>query len=260
MLAAGASSPQTYGSNADGAFNINNLCDGTYTLKQAARSGWEQTSPANPAEYTITITGGTVVTDKNFGNFQAAAATPTPQGTTLFINGLIDGVGSRGDNSNPDGSLSNKNPLHPTRNLKIAIYSPTNQLVNSAESTMSYSSTSGMFSGKVTLTQPLASGSYSIKATTENHLTRLLPGIQIITAMKNNQLPNATFVAGDIVNDNALNILDYNSLIDCYSDLAPATACGDEKKKTAADINDDGPVNQFDYNLLLREIATQPGE
>lgn len=31
-------------------------------------------------------------------------------------------------------------------------------------------------------------------------------------------------------------------------------------KKAAADINDDGFVNQVDYNLFLREIATQPGQ
>lgn len=31
-------------------------------------------------------------------------------------------------------------------------------------------------------------------------------------------------------------------------------------KKAAADINDDGFVNQVDYNLFLREISTQPGQ
>lgn len=31
-------------------------------------------------------------------------------------------------------------------------------------------------------------------------------------------------------------------------------------KKAAADLNDDGNVNQVDYNLFLREIATQPGQ
>ena len=30
-------------------------------------------------------------------------------------------------------------------------------------------------------------------------------------------------------------------------------------KKAATDINDDGLVNQVDYNLFLREISTQPG-
>lgn len=36
--------------------------------------------------------------------------------------------------------------------------------------------------------------------------------------------------------------------------LAPGAA------KTAADLNDDGNVNQIDYNLFLREINTQPGQ
>lgn len=89
---------------------------------------------------------------------------------------------------------------------------------------------------------------------------RLLPGIQSINAGQNNKLSDAILVAGDVVSDNKLNILDYNILIGCYSDLAPATACNDIQKKNSSDLNDDGAVNQFDYNLFIREIATQPGQ
>jgi hypothetical protein len=124
---------------------------------------------------------------------------------------------------------------------------------------MQYSSSSGSFKTTFTMTQPITTGSYTIKATTDTHLTRLVPGIQNITAGQNNELPNATFIAGDIINDNKLDILDYNTLIGCYSDLAAATSCNDTQK-TASDLNDDGAVNQFDYNLLLREIAIQPGQ
>ena len=63
----------------------------------------------------------------------------------------------------------------------------------------------------------------------------------------------------NINNDNKLDILDYNTLIGCYSDLAAATSCN-YTQKTASDLNDDGTVNQFDYNLFLRETAIQPGE
>jgi hypothetical protein len=56
-----------------------------------------------------------------------------------------------------------------------------------------------------------------------------------------------------------INILDYNILMGCYSDLSPAINCpaGEEKR---ADITDDGAVNQFDYNLFLRELINRGGQ
>lgn len=259
--------PQSFTSDKTGTYNIENLCDGTYTLKEILKAGWTQTIPTNPNEYLVNITNGSAVTGKNFGNYFQITPTPTNRPTptppvvetTLLLNGLLDGIGSRGDNSNPDGSLSNKNPLHPTRNSKVNIFDAANQLVANATGTIEYSSTSGSFTGKVLLTS-LASGNYTIKVATDNHLVRLLQGIQNIKSGQNNQLPDAIFIAGDVISDNQLNIQDYNIILGCYSDLAPATNCKDIQSKNSADLNDDGAVNQFDYNLFLREIATQPGQ
>jgi hypothetical protein len=44
------------------------------------------------------------------------------------------------------------------------------------------------------------------------------------------------------------------------SSVSPTQASVPSGKKAAADINDDGFVNQIDYNLFLREISTQPGQ
>ena len=98
-----------------------------------------------------------------------------------------------------------------------------------------------------------------IKIMTDYHLVRLLPGIITVQPGKTTTLPAVHLIAGDANNDNRLDIRDYNVLLDCYSDLAPAIACTTTKKPTT-DFNDDGSVNQFDYNLLLREISTQPGQ
>jgi Mg-chelatase subunit ChlD len=256
------SSTKIFTSDQAGSYNINNLCDGTYTLKETIKPGWTQTAPDDPNGYTFTITNGNAITDKNFGNYMnlpTGTPVPTSAGTTITLNSLLDGIGSRGDNTNPDGNLSNKNPLHPERNISINIFNTSNQLIASSTGTMQYSSSSGSFKTTFTMTQPITTGSYTIKATTDTHLTRLLPGIQNITAGQNNELPNATFIAGDIMNNNKLDILDYNTLIGCYSDLLSATSCNDTQK-TASDLNDDGAVNQFDYNLFLREIAIQPGQ
>jgi hypothetical protein len=56
-----------------------------------------------------------------------------------------------------------------------------------------------------------------------------------------------------------MNILDYNILMNCYSDLLPPVNC-DALKKGSADLTDDGQVNQYDYNLFLRELNNRGGD
>ena len=161
--------------------------------------------------------------------------------------------------TNPrNSSLSNKTPLHPQKNITVYVYNPANQLIASSSSTVNYDMTNGNFTGIADLGNNLPSGQYTIKVQSPIYLRRLITGIQTITALQSNNLPSAELVTGNINGDNALNILDYNLLIGCYSDLAAAVAC-DNTIKVFADINDDGHVNQVDYNLFLREIAVQSG-
>lgn len=54
-----------------------------------------------------------------------------------------------------------------------------------------------------------------------------------------------------------VNILNYNDIIDCYSDTTPARAC-DNEKKARADLNQDGRVNQIDYNLFITRLRQRP--
>jgi hypothetical protein len=105
----------------------------------------------------------------------------------------------------------------------------------------------------------LASGQYIIKVKSDQHLRRAISGFVTLTAGTTQQLPSVTLITGDINNDNSLNVLDYNVIIGCYSDISPATSCT-ASQKLAADINDDGSVNQFDYNLFLRELSVQTGD
>ncbi len=56
-----------------------------------------------------------------------------------------------------------------------------------------------------------------------------------------------------------MNILDYNLLIGCYSDLLPASHCP-AAIKPLADLNDDGNVNQFDYNIILKAFLNRAGD
>jgi Mg-chelatase subunit ChlD len=296
LLTGGSNTPQTFTSSSSG-FNITGLCDGSYTLKQVVQQGWRQTLPTDLNGYAITILNGNVITDRNFGNFRGNTCADgidnngnnlidaddpvchtdgnpnnpdsydpnLPEtggsGTSLSVTVFQHGIGNSGDNANPTAhSLSNKNPLTRVIPVRTFVYNINNQLVSSASGQLTYSEANGNYTGTVRTTSPLTAGPYNIRVGTERHLIRRLPGIQNIASASANSLPAVHLVTGDINDDNKLNILDYNILIDCYSDNLPAPNCSDPTKKKISDTNDDGLVNQTDYNLFLREIANQPGE
>jgi hypothetical protein len=189
--------------------------------------------------------------------------TPTPiasSSTTLSLTAFLHSIGASGDNSNPnDSRLSNKSPQHPNRPVDIYIYNNQNQLVASNSGKITYDPTKGNFTGTINIDgNILPQGNYTLKIQSPSYLRRLIPGIQTIIPLQENKLPEVTLVTGDIINDNMLNILDYNILIGCYSDLSPAKSCTDANK-ILSDLNDDGAVNQVDYNIFLREISVQTG-
>lgn len=186
--------------------------------------------------------------------------TPTvsPLTTLLSFNVFIHGIGLSGDNVNPTSTLSNKNPRHPQRTIEVQVFDNMNDLVKTANGAITYSSASGSFIGTVDIGPSFVQGIYTVKVKESTHLRRLLPGILTIIPKTENQIPDIALVAGDINNDNSINVADYNILIGCYSDLLPAISCTDSTKITS-DLNDDGAVNQLDYNLFLREISIQTG-
>lgn len=185
--------------------------------------------------------------------------TTSPDKITLSLDILLDGIGNRGDNTNPTAfSLSNKNPLNPTKKATVQIFNEANNLVASETGDVKYTSASGSFKGLITLKNSIPSGNYTVRVKVERYLQRLVPGIQNLLTGEINIIPTVGLVTGDVNNDNKLNILDYNMILTCYSDLQ-ASKC-ESAKLSQTDINDDGLVNQIDYNLFLREIITQPGE
>lgn len=190
-----------------------------------------------------------------------ATFTPVPNSTKFNLTVFIHGIGNSGDNVNPTiFSLSNKNPLTKTRAVEMSVLNTSNVVIATAAGNVVYDSVSGNFKGTVDLGQKItSSGAYNIKVKGQTHLRRLIPGIQNIIIGQTYNAPEITFIAGDVNNDNALNILDYNLLVGCYSDLAPAISCT-PTDKLLTDLNDNGSVNQFDYNLFLREITVQNGQ
>lgn len=185
----------------------------------------------------------------------------TPNSTDLNFTILLHGIGNSGDNANPTASsLSNKDPLHKTRDLTVQIYNQSNTKVfEKTDATISYNAANGNFLGTVALPTNFQTGVYTVYVQSPHYLKKRLPGILTITVNQNNTMPAVHLVTGDVKIDNALNILDYNIIIGCYSDFAPAVSCTPELKENS-DITDDGEVNQFDYNLFLRDLSVQNGD
>ncbi len=188
-----------------------------------------------------------------------SSATPTPAPTNLAFTVFLHGIGASGDSTNPNSSTSNKNPLHTDRNMIVSVIDSNNNPISEINGSMTYNSTNGNFTGSINLGTNIVSGSYIIKIKSDKYLRALVPGIQQITAGKTNNLPAVTLIAGEINGDNKLDILDYNILVGCYSDLLPPVNCN-ATTKMQSDITDDGNVNQFDYNLFLRELGVQAGQ
>lgn len=269
----GSTTPvKTLTSDANGSFSFTEVCDGTYILKPVLPSGWVQSSPTKSAGHLISIVNASSVIEKDFGLYQpvntptpfptatpSAAPTLTPTTSpsiTISFNLLLHGLGMAGDSTSPN-TKANQNPLHPKRTARVEIYNSANLLVLAKQTVITYASGSGSFNG--TIVAGLQGGLYTIKVKTDQYLRALFPGIQTLTVGQKKVLPSIALVVGDIDGNNILNILDYNILMGCYSDLLPAASCTDANK-LLADIDDDGRVNQYDYNLFLRELQNQPGQ
>jgi hypothetical protein len=124
---------------------------------------------------------------------------------------------------------------------------------------VTFSPANGNFTGDIVLDNTLVSGTYSVRVKGDQYLRTLIPGIQTITQGQSLSLPQTVLIAGDITGDNVLNISDYNVLMGCYSDLSAAISCT-QANQGFADLTDDGNVNQFDYNLFLRELNNNGGQ
>jgi len=195
-------------------------------------------------------------------------ATPIPQATKFNFTLLMHGIGHSGDSVNPTAfSLSNQNPVRQQRNLIVEVLTtgdnPQKILTKSVPTALQYNVSTGNFIGTIDMGTTLSTGIYNVNIHSDQYLYNSFAGIQI-NAGQTKIFPEKSLITGDVNNDDTLNILDYDILIGCYSDFSPAVDCPVEiipntpfTLKVASDVTDDGNVNQFDYNLFLREYSTQ---
>lgn len=179
----------------------------------------------------------------------------------------LQGIGSTGDNANPNAtSLNNRNPRRPDRNLNIQIFNSNNQLIaeNTQNNVIRFNQSTGKFHGSIAVPDIQSSGNFIIKVKSDSFLRRTLTGIQAVTPNTINPSQgsfNVTLITGDINNDNLLDILDFNILLPCFQNSTQSnTILCSASQKAASDLNDDGTVDATDYNLFLRSLSTQTGD
>lgn len=206
------------------------------------------------------------VTPPSIAKNDCSPTSPTPSPSPMlqksifrFSQVYLHGIGKGGDNQNPN-TQGNLNPLTKTKNLKVEIYDKNNKLVAQTQGDLKYNSTLGHYSGDIEFNSGLPNNDYILKIKTDKFLRKQLPIIINFTNGSTFQIPTISLVNGNSNNDNALTILDYSLILDCYSDLLAPKNCSDSLKKSKADISDDGKVNQDDYNLFLRELSIVSGD
>ena len=173
--------------------------------------------------------------------------------TELSITVLLDGIGNAGDSVSPSNAkLSNKNPDSIQKDATVSVYNQSNQLVMTRSGRLGFDYDDGAYIGVVDMGN-LQSGTYIIKIKMNSYLQKRVNGTVRVTKATRTTVPSVTLPAGDINNDNKTDILDYNILRGCYSEILPATFC-DDTRFLLSDISNDGYVDALDYNLLLREF------
>ncbi len=181
-------------------------------------------------------------------------------GTAFDLTLLLDGIGEAGDYTNRTVSdKSNKDPQHKNRSLAVQFFNEQNALVYTKIGTVSYNKELGVFKGIIPLGIDIAEGKYYTKVKMDQYLVKPLTFFSVKLGEVNVH-PPLTLVTGDTDGNNELNLLDYNIIDGCYKDIKSSARSCDDELARLSDLNDDGKVNQLDYNLFVRELPAKKGQ
>jgi len=208
---------------------------------------------------TATKNGQSITNSFKMTVVDSFTTTPPPGAyTNINFTVYLHGRGRGGDNTNPT-SIGNMNPLNTYLPFTVSFYDNKEELVGETLSQLYYDSAAGKYVSYIQVPSYIPTGLYSMKVETESYLKKEIPGFYLIEPYRSYVVNPVRMITGDALNDNRLDILDYNQVLDCYEDLLPARNCNGLKKHLT-DFNDDGYVNQIDFNLFLREISVQLGD
>lgn len=186
--------------------------------------------------------------------------TPVPNTKVSITNLFLHLIGDGGDSLTPGPTGTPLvAPLTTTRNVFVELDTLTGTPVatSPANNTVTYVSATGNFTGLVDMGKAVTAGSYKAKVWVPGFLHNALASSVSVTTGGTTTISQGIYlINGDINQDNSIDLLDYNELIGCFSEFAPAASCT-PAQKTATDINDDGKTNSSDYNGWLREYSQQ---
>lgn len=194
------------------------------------------------------------------GGTGACVAKPPATGGTQFAFTVgLDGLGDVGDfrTNQQTSSAANSNPVHKTRTFYFQVFDAalTTEKANGSTQIV-YDSATKRFKGPASLGQTLPAGTYSMKVRAVGYLGKVIRNISIGTDPAQ---VSAKLYAGYINEVNqkfAITPEDYNIFLSCsIFSTDNHTLCSQNSQWIVnSDLNDDGRVDQFDYNLLLREF------
>lgn len=174
--------------------------------------------------------------------------TPTPSiilnptNTKIRVSIRLAGIGKGG----------NENPKNLTRYVTIEIFDQDNKSVVSGNGFLKYNGSDG-FSGDINLGQ-IPDGVYYVKVRGLATLTALVvPEFQSLNSDRLNVLPQVFLVQGDLDEDNAITIIDFNIALICFQ----YKVC---ESIVDVDFNDDGKEDVVDYNIFLSSFKRADGD
>ncbi len=144
---------------------------------------------------------------------------------------------------------------HPNINwdwVNVQVYNINNIQVANIWNNNVYNNIPGAFVDYADLGPNFPAGNYYVHVRMNNTLGQYVYGINVVQGLETFVLlntiqvgPTKTIRAGDIDNNNQLDILDYNDLMSCYGNKS----CNFHNQ---SDLNRDGNVDGVDYNIWLR--------
>lgn len=217
--------------------------------------------------------GGTADVTAHYGAATTPGPiTPTPEttgtSTTVSLVVGLDGVGKTGDQVNKTAVPSDSivAPAVTTTNATVEVLDNKGVSKGSGTGQLTYDDTStdpnyGLFTGDIDLDHAITPGNYSVKVTVDNHLSdtinnKAIAATGTIITVANVEAGDV-FGAADATPDDHLLPSDYYVIANCAGfTIDNQVACtGDLLGK--ADLNLDGNVDEFDYNLFLREYSVR---
>ncbi len=184
---------------------------------------------------------------------QQPSPSKPPQNSSLALTLFLHGIGKSGDSANPK-AVGNQQPKTTQRSVNLILFNSNNTEVARTQGTVIFNATEGNFIGTIAVNEQLSEESYAVKVQIDKYLVRQVPGTVNLILGKTTEVESLDLIVGDVNSDNRLNVLDYNEIIDCYAGFKAARNCSTEKK-SATDLDDDGKVDLYDYNLFIRELS-----